>query len=395
MIDIDNQEPLNVRWHGLRSKIPLDRNDQTNPQPLPPNGFPNALMPPGYIWQANGTVMDPALRAAPITDWVVDQWGTFWSSHWGVGVLENDTRMGRANFYMAGPAGNDIRTISVERDGFWMGGMNSRNRDGFSAADGYLVDWSFVEQRDDRAIRSTDLRDIAIWQDARWFATTDGLLSFNSKNAWKRYDVAENLYANDVRALLATDSALWIGTGRGLDYMGPQREIWRIENPGIELAGVTDLARIGDSIFVATPQGLFKGSATTKQFTFTDLDPGLLNAPVLDMSVFETELWLATADGVEIYDVSKGASKSFLASDKMRGQNPSCVCATEKYVWVGTEKHGFYRYRKETGEWISYTTADGLVDNHIQVIRRDGDDLLIGTPNGLTRFFWNRPNRTK
>jgi hypothetical protein len=48
-----------------------------------------------------------------------------------------------------------------------------------------------------------------------------------------------------------------------------------------------------------------------------------------------------------------------------------------------------------TGEWISYTTADGLLDNRVQVIRRDGDDLLIGTASGLTRFYWNRPGRLR
>jgi len=31
----------------------------------------------------------------------------------------------------------------------------------------------------------------------------------------------------------------------------------------------------------------------------------------------------------------------------------------------------------------------------VQIIRPDGDDLLIGTANGLTRFYWNRPGRLR
>jgi len=62
----------------------------------------------------------------------------------------------------------------------------------------------------------------------------------------------------------------------------------------------------------------------------------------------------------------------------------------EKFIWIGTEHDGFFRYNRKTGEWVQYTVADGLVSNRVQIIRHDGDDLLIGTANGLTRFYWNQ-----
>ena len=95
------------------------------------------------------------------------------------------------------------------------------------------------------------------------------------------------------------------------------------------------------------------------------------------------------------YDAANGESKSWYAVDWLGGNEPSCIHAMPQFVWVGTRDNGFYRYRKETGEWIQYTTKDGLVDDRVQVIRSDGNDLLIGTANGLTRFLWNRPGRVR
>jgi ligand-binding sensor domain-containing protein len=310
--------------------------------------------------------------------------------------MQNDLRMGKATLYRPGPAGNDIRAIYVGGQSVWMGGINSGERQGFTRASTYLDEWSGVERRDDSRIRSTELWDVTEWKNEIWFATNDGLLSFDEKKGrWSRTDVSDNLYASEIRALLSTDSVLWVGTVRGLCYVSPSGEIYRIQNPGIELSGVTDLAALGDTLYVATPNGLFKGSTKSREFSFTNLDPGMLNAPVLELSVASGELWLATSDGVARYNSSTATSKSWLTTDFLKGARPSCVLATETHAWVGTESSGFFRYRKDTGEWIRYTTEDGLLDNHIQVIRQSGDDLLIGTPTGLTRFYWNRPGRAR
>jgi ligand-binding sensor domain-containing protein len=175
----------------------------------------------------------------------------------------------------------------------------------------------------------------------------------------------------------------------------PGHEITRADNGGIVLNGVTDLALCQDTLYIGTPGGLFKGSVRARRFAFMPLDPGLLNAPILEISVRGSQVWLATAEGIQVYDQATGQSKSWYANAWLNNAEPTCICATDSFVWVGTRENGFYRYRLATGEWISYTTADGLVDNRVQVIRRDGDDLLIGTASGLTRFYWNRPGRIR
>jgi ligand-binding sensor domain-containing protein len=175
----------------------------------------------------------------------------------------------------------------------------------------------------------------------------------------------------------------------------PTHEIWRISNAGIELSGVLDLAVCNDTIYAGTPNGWFKGALKDRALTYCALDPGLLAAAVPDISVNGTEVWTVTKQGVMVYNSKDGSSKSWLAQTWLNNATPSCILATDKFVWVGTTDQGFYRYRRDTKDWISYNKKDGLVDNHVQVIRRDGDDLLIGTARGLTRFYWNRPDKLR
>jgi len=35
--------------------------------------------------------------------------------------------------------------------------------------------------------------------------------------------------------------------------------------------------------------------------------------------------------------------------------------------------------------------VDGLLDNLVQDLVLDGDYIWFGTPEGVTRFFWNNP----
>ena len=397
MLDIDPQENGEIRWRGLRSRLPLTSQELWGDIGAPPANFPSLLIPGGWVWQADGTLLDPYLRTTPVTDWLVDRYGTLWVTFWGAGVLEADLRTRFTQFYRAGPAGNDVRALGVGGDDVWLAGFNNGDRRGITRADASLKSWRFYEQRDNSRIRSTEVFDITLWNGAAWFATDEGLLALENKGEdWKLFTVSQGLQSDQVRALASADSELWIGNSRGLCVMTrPGREIWRADNGGIELGGVTDLALCADTLYVGTAAGLFKGSVRERRFAFTPLDPGLLNAPVAEISVNKSQIWLATAEGVQVYDQASGQSRSWYANVHLNNAEPTCICAGDSLVWVGTRQNGFYRYRRATGEWISYTTADGLVDNRVQVIRRDGDDLLIGTASGLTRFYWNRPGRLR
>jgi hypothetical protein len=396
-LDIDPQEIGEIRWRGLRSKRPLTSTELHGYMGAPPANFPSLLLDGGWVWHADGMLLDPYFRGVPVTDWLVDQFGTLWATFWGGGIMQADLTVNSIRFYRAGPAGNDIRALHVERDEIWMGGFNTGDRTGITRAEPDLKSWQFYEPRDNSRIRSTEVFDITFWDGDTWFATEEGLLAYQKKGAeWKLFTVSQNLQSDQIRALQPADSELWIGNSRGLCFMTQVgREIWRAENGGIELGGVTDLALCGDTLYVGTGAGLFKGNVHNRRFAFSPLDPGLLNAAIAEISTYGTEVWLVTAEGVQVYNQANGQSKSWYADVWLEKAEPACICAADSFVWVGTREDGFFRYRRATGEWIHYTTVDGLLDNRVQVIRRDGDDLLIGTASGLTRFYWNRPGRLR
>ncbi|MBU1985214.1 hypothetical protein KJ815_12505 [bacterium] len=379
LLDIEPAEPADVRWRGLRSKVPIPASDLRGLIAVPPVGFPSLTLPFGWTWFPDGTLMDSYLRGMPITDWMIDRYGSLWTTFWGGGVMRADLHAITAEFFSAGPAGNDVRAIFVGQDEIWMGGFNSGDRQGISRASRDLISWQFHERRDDSRLRSTDVFDIAQFDGDPWIATDDGLLAFQKrKKRWSAFTVSDNLFSDQVRALAATDSELWVGTTRGLCVLkGSGREVWRIGNAGIELAGVNDIAFCLDTAYVATPHGIFKGSIHDREFRYWPMVGGFLDAPVPEISVMGPEMWWITSEGVLRYDQNTGEAKSWRAETWLGGEEPSCILATPKFVWVGTTASGFWRHNRTTGEWIQYTTADGLLDNRVQVIRRDGNDLLI------------------
>jgi hypothetical protein len=396
-VDVSDTEPANARWRGLRSRLPLD-NSQLGPTTLgrPPAGFPPVLPPDGWIWNMDGTLVDSDLRPHAITDWYIDGYNRFWSTHWGAGILTVNLYNVRGDLFMQGPAGNDIGALLVTDEELWMGGINDGEYLGFSRADHSLKSWSFVERRDNTRIRSTVLADLAIWDNRIWFATEDGLLAYDNKGRWRIFVVQDNLFDNNVQALRAAGDELWIGTAGGLNVMVKDGQfINRVPQGGLKTFGVTDIEVAGDTIYVGSPVGLFSAPQRTREFRFTDLDPGMLADEVKDISVIGDEYWLVTAQGVMRHDQSTGESKSWEANIWLDKAEPSCVHAMEKFVWIGTEHDGFFRYTRRSGEWIQYTVADGLVSNRVKIIRDDGDDLLIGTASGLTRFYWNRPHKNR
>lgn len=385
-----------VRWRGLRSKRPLTARELFGSLGLPPVNFPAMLLPDGWTWRADGTLIDTELRGYPITDWLVDRAGFLWASFDGGGVLRGDLRAGRVELYGQGPAGNDIRALAVAKD-LWMGGLESGDNRGITHASADLGTWRFYEPRDNSRIRSTETFDIARFSGSVWFATQEGLLEFQEKaQRWRLFTVGEGLPSNEIRALAASDSVLWIGTASGLCALSKgESKVTRVPIPQTGLTGVLDLLLVGPTLYVSTTFGFYQTDVHTRVFAPAPLDPALLNAPVLDMAVSPTEVWAATAEGIQRINTATGELKAWPGTDWMAGALPTSIALAGRYVWIGTSERGFYRFNRESGEWISYTTADGLIDNHVWVLRPDGDDLWIGTAGGLTRFYWNRPNRPR
>lgn len=398
MLDLSAEppDPEYTRWRGIRTKVFIE-DSQYPPgvQGRLPAGIPFVFPPKPYSWANDGTLLDPTGREFPITDWLLDRWSNFWSTHWGAGVLKTDLRTLRSDQLLAGPAGNDIRALLFLDHEMWMGGANDAEFMGISIFEGYGTGWRFYERRDDSQIRSTQIEDLAFVGDRVWLASADGLLSYlPRKNLWKRYDVQDNLPAQQVTSLAVNGTDLWIGTQDGLAVMDTRsNEITRITAERFYLNGVLELAIQDSFVFVGTEGGLTQVHSRTHEVTPVALDPGLINNPVLGISVYGPNLWLVTSQGLMRRSKS-GETKSWLTNVHMKSAIPTCVEASDPFIWVGTET-GFWRFDPSRGAWDSYSRKDGLVDDHVQVIKEDRGDLWLGTTGGLTRYYWSRPGASR
>ncbi|MCL4306419.1 hypothetical protein KJZ99_10920 [bacterium] len=392
----DPEEMDQIRWRGLRSKLRIP--DSAYPPGVLaqlPAGFPYVMPPRPYTWYSDGTLYDPRGRSFPVTDWLLDSWGNFWSTHWGAGVLKSDLRALRSVQLLAGPAGNDVKALLFLEQGLWIGGANDGDFLGVSFLEGYGNSWSYVERRDDSQIRSTNVSDLVSAGDRIWFATMDGLLSYQPrKKQWKRFDVQDNLHAQQVTALAVRGTELWIGTHDGLSVLDTRGDqITRIPSDGFALSGILDLVVHDSLLYVGTEGGLTQVNARTHEVTRLPLDPGLLNLPVSSLSLLNNDLWLATPEGI-MRRTASGETKSWLSEVWMKNAVPTCVDASNPFIWVGTEA-GFFRFDPSREAWEHYTRRDGLVDDYVQVIKEDRGDLWIGTRGGLTRYYYSRPGAVR
>ncbi|MBU1936750.1 hypothetical protein KKG05_05070, partial [bacterium] len=282
----DMSEFGDVRWRGLRSKTPLKSEQLFGWIGSGPANFPLLKMPDGSLFLPEGEVQDKFLRASLITDWLVDRWGIFWFGTWGSGLGKADLRSLFAEMFELGPAGNDIRALLIQKQNIWLGGDNEAPLLGITQSSRNLQTWQHYEPRVEREILSTIVYDFETTGDRTYIATEDGLLSFNKKKVWKRFGIEDRLWSDRIRALAANDTQLWVGTDRGLNLLTlPGMTVWRHENASLRHLGILKLRLQEDTLYIGTPNGLFRGSIVNRVFEYIPLDPGLLTAPIRDISV--------------------------------------------------------------------------------------------------------------
>ena len=95
--------------------------------------------------------------------------------------------------------------------------------------------------------------------------------------------------------------------------------------------------------------------------------------------------WLAASSGLVRVDWGSGEWTTFTEADGL-GDNV-LVSLTEQgeWLWIGSQGGGS-RYHRPSGEWRIYTTDDGLSSNHNVHVYFDGERVWAGTNNGLSWY---------
>ena len=97
-------------------------------------------------------------------------------------------------------------------------------------------------------------------------------------------------------------------------------------------------------------------------------------------------LLVGTAQGIDMYDRRTDKIVPFKPARSVRHEVIRTHLQEGDILWVGTN-HGLFSINLKNGESVCFSTDNsGLVNNIVRAIHIDGDNIFVGTFNGLSRY---------
>lgn len=313
----------------------------------------------------------------------------------GLGIGVADERHLRLDVIQPGPTGRDVKAIAIDSDGFmWIGGENRINNSGINLYDRETGLWQYFDSELIFGMDSDVARDVALYKGNAYFASDVGLVYYKSSSReWKTVDRFDGLIGLDLRALAVAGGQIFAGGDIGINRMTlPAGPVFNIGDENLAGLRTADAVSDGDTVWVASLQGLFRGEPTGTWSMIGSDEQTVGNEAARSLAVIPTHIWTGGQRGIRELNRKTGKWVGYLGSIFLRGGMPLSIAANDSLLWVGTDR-GLFVHNRKTGGWLSYGEFDGLPSNRIQAIVLEADTLWIGSPEGLTRFIWNRPER--
>ena len=283
---------------------------------------------------------------------------------------------------------NSVNSVWVDsEDNIWFG-----TQEGVSKFDG-IDEWTSFTEADGLLVNNTK----AVCFDSfgnLWAGTDFGLSRFDGQS-WTYYDEDNGLLDNRVTYInQAPDGMVWVGTKGGVSVMDPldQAEGFLIITP---FGGATHVA-FGESPHISTA---LDGVIVFDQVNPARLDEtnGLLSNLVRAVAIDEEgQKWIATADGISLYNASNVFVQhheyifELPPPDKL---NPveDIKIDSEGTIWAGVyvdylvTEGGVSFY--DGSEWRDYDVDDGLVGPVVRRLDIDSEDnVWVATSTGISKI---------
>ena len=251
-------------------------------------------------------------------------------------------------------------------------------------ADGRWRHFSAPEEPDaNRALLSNDVRALTYESVPNgipllWVGSDKGLQTFDGRNWQDKTRVGDGVVNEGVRALLAQDGTLWVGTASGINLRTPHGEWLSHDLDGREVRAMTN---DGDSgAYVATASGLWHCSQADGDLT---CDESLGGYDVSALLYYGGALWIGTTDaGVLYLDLRWMRIIPYTTLDGLIGNHVTSLAVDDEGgVWIGT-REGVSRYRS-----TSFVKWRSFVGDEIRslAVGKDGR-IWAATPNGIVSW---------
>ena len=311
---------------------------------------------------------------------------------------------------------NDVKSLLATNTKVWVG-----TRDGLNefTTDKSLPDWRTISKAN--GLADNYITSVAASGDTLWVGTPQGLGVRNGTEKWQFYTTKQGLADNFVTCLAwdKLHAQLWVGTKAGVSTYHPYTDSWNSHPRELENLGwVNDILLTEGFIWIATSDGLIYFDQSTESSSKLKHVDGLLGNWVNAISFSGDSLWAGTRLGlVRLKDLSdpQGTQSPHPPTIATLGKssrkldtrfevefplpvpnfarlvthsNVVTVESDGEEIWLGTP-NGLARYDLNADRWTVYTrerTNSKLSANNITAISATETDVWIGTIGGVSRF---------
>ena len=300
----------------------------------------------------------------------------------------------------------DIFSMLYEDGKLWLG----TKTDGLLIMD--LKDYSIKSYRhnpnDSTTIPSNFIRDMLIAKDNTiWLGTDQGLVLFdeeeekfyNYQNSTKRYSLSDN---NIVSLFQDKLGVIWVGTFSGISKFSINREFKVYRNDPLNDNSLSNSSVCGiyedddEMVWVGTfNSGVNrinkKTGEITRYYNSVNDSQTLSSNRIKDITGIGNEVWIATDNGLNLYDKNTGAFKSYNNENSiLNNEIRALFIGKDGLLWIGT-KGGLYTFDRKD-KFRSYNQMleeSGIYEKNISAIYEDNDGeiwLSVGNEGGIVRY---------
>jgi len=341
-------------------------------------------------------LIDPHGRNFLFEDIVEDIQGNLWIASWGYGVFLSN----KSDYYLNPlPYGliQDRVNALYDDNGTLLisGAVLNDHRTGITLYDTETDDFSFIESGIDNLFPSVDINCLAADEHSIYAGTPYGLYVINKANKIidRQFSSNNGLAYDNVISLLAHNDTLFIGTEYGLSIL------YRSEDSGMVIRKTSfpetiiyDMELVDNSLWLGTSLGAYRFKLNSGQLQKIRDDMSILFSDVVDIEQYEQYLWFLSDKGLVKLNTKTGRHESF--PQVFASYIPNALAVNDYIAAIATEKGLALFFHADKKPFTrEFTVDDGLPSNYTYSIMLDGDYLWLGTELGLTRFYWNNPNR--
>ncbi|MFH2048352.1 MAG: hypothetical protein ABIJ12_02810 [bacterium] len=342
-----------------------------------------------------GHLIDPFGRNFLFEDVVEDLQGNLWIGSWGYGAFSSNT----SNYYLNPlPYGliQDRVNAIYDDDGTLLisGAVLNDQRTGITLYNTNKDEFSFIESGIDNLFPSIDINCLAADEYSIYAGTTNGLFIIDKANKTinQQLTSSNGLAYDNIISLLVNNDTLFIGTEYGLSILyNSDSGMVAIKTSFPEVV-IFDMEMVDNSLWLGTSLGAYRLKLKSGKIQKMRDDMAILFSDVIDIERYNQYLWFLSKKGLVKLNIENGEHESF--PQVFMSSTANALAVNDTIAAIATENGlAIYFYANKKPFTREFTVDDGLPSNYTYSVMLDGDYLWLGSEMGLTRFYWNNPDR--